>query len=63
MLLHLSVHLLKFLRAQTLRFLHLRCLLRRMQENITRFGGVAVVVEDDWGTAGSFGKVEQTNLI
>jgi alanine-glyoxylate transaminase/serine-glyoxylate transaminase/serine-pyruvate transaminase len=23
----------------------------RMQENITRFGGVAVVVEDDWGTA------------
>jgi hypothetical protein len=32
----------------------------RMQENITRFGGVAVVVEDDWGTAVSLDKVEQT---
>jgi alanine-glyoxylate transaminase/serine-glyoxylate transaminase/serine-pyruvate transaminase len=31
----------------------------RMQENITRFGGVAVVVEDDWGTAVSLDKVEQ----
>jgi alanine-glyoxylate transaminase/serine-glyoxylate transaminase/serine-pyruvate transaminase len=32
----------------------------RMQENITRFGGVAVVVGDDWGTAVSLDKVEQT---
>jgi hypothetical protein len=32
----------------------------RMQENITRFDGVAVVVEDDWGTAVSLDKVEQT---
>jgi hypothetical protein len=29
-------------------------------ENITRFDGVAVVVEDDWGTAVSLDKVEQT---
>jgi alanine-glyoxylate transaminase/serine-glyoxylate transaminase/serine-pyruvate transaminase len=28
--------------------------------NITRFGGVAVMVEDDWGTAVSLDKVEQT---
>ncbi|MBT3195532.1 MAG: alanine--glyoxylate aminotransferase family protein [Candidatus Ruthia sp.] len=31
----------------------------RMKENITRFGGEAVVVEDDWGTAVSTDKVEQ----
>ena len=31
----------------------------RMKENITRFGGEAIVIEDDWGTAVSTGKVEQ----
>jgi alanine-glyoxylate transaminase/serine-glyoxylate transaminase/serine-pyruvate transaminase len=31
----------------------------RMKENITRFGGEAIVVEDDWGTAVSTDKVEQ----
>ncbi len=32
----------------------------RMKENITRFGGEAVVVEDNWGEAVSVDKVEQT---
>ena len=31
----------------------------RMKENVTRLGGEAVVVEDDWGTAVSPDKVEQ----
>ena len=31
----------------------------RMKENITRFGGEAVVVEDNWGEAVSIDKVEQ----
>ena len=31
----------------------------RMKENITRFGGEAIVVEDDWGTAVSTDKVGQ----
>lgn len=31
----------------------------RMKENITRFGGEAIVVEDDWGAAVSTDKVEQ----
>jgi len=31
----------------------------RMKENITRFGGEAIVVEDDWGNAVSTDKVEQ----
>ena len=31
----------------------------RMKENITRFGGLAIVVEDDWGCAVSTNKVEQ----
>ena len=31
----------------------------RMKENITRFGGEAVAVEDDWGVAVSVDKVEQ----
>jgi alanine-glyoxylate transaminase/serine-glyoxylate transaminase/serine-pyruvate transaminase len=31
-----------------------------MKENITRFGGEAIVVEDDWGAAVSTDKVEQT---
>ena len=31
----------------------------RMKENITRFGGLAIVVEDDWGCAVSTDKVEQ----
>jgi alanine-glyoxylate transaminase/serine-glyoxylate transaminase/serine-pyruvate transaminase len=31
----------------------------RMKENITRFGGDAIVVDDDWGTAVSTDKVEQ----
>ena len=31
----------------------------RMKENVTRLGGEAVVVEDDWGTAVSPEKVEQ----
>jgi alanine-glyoxylate transaminase / serine-glyoxylate transaminase / serine-pyruvate transaminase len=30
----------------------------RMKENIERFGGIAVVVEDDWGSAVSVDKVE-----
>ncbi|HIF88523.1 MAG TPA: alanine--glyoxylate aminotransferase family protein [Candidatus Thioglobus sp.] len=32
----------------------------RMKENVIRFGGVAVMVEDDWGTAVSADKLEQT---
>lgn len=32
----------------------------RMKENITRFGGEAIVIEDDWGSAVSTDKVEQT---
>jgi alanine-glyoxylate transaminase/serine-glyoxylate transaminase/serine-pyruvate transaminase len=32
----------------------------RMKENITRFGGKAIVVNDDWGAAVSVDKVEQT---
>ncbi|MEM7360618.1 MAG: alanine--glyoxylate aminotransferase family protein [Pseudomonadota bacterium] len=32
----------------------------RMQENVTRIGATAVMVEDDWGTAISLDKVEQT---
>ncbi len=31
----------------------------RMQENVTRFGGEAVIVNDDWGKAVSTDKVEQ----
>lgn len=31
----------------------------RMKENVIRFGGVAVMVEDDWGTAVSADKLEQ----
>jgi len=31
----------------------------RMKENITRFGGEAIVVEDDWGTAVSTDKVSK----
>jgi len=31
----------------------------RMKENVIRFGGEAVMVEDDWGTAVSIDKVEQ----
>ncbi len=31
----------------------------RMKENISRFGGEAIVVEDDWGAAVSTDKVEQ----
>lgn len=31
----------------------------RMRENITRFGGEAIVVEDNWGEAVSIDKVEQ----
>ncbi len=31
----------------------------RMKENITRFGGEAIVVEDEWGSAVSTDKVEQ----
>ena len=31
----------------------------RMQENVIRFGGKAVTVEDDWGTAVSTDKLEQ----
>ncbi len=31
----------------------------RMKENVTRLGGVAVIVEDKWGEAVSFNKVEQ----
>jgi alanine-glyoxylate transaminase / serine-glyoxylate transaminase / serine-pyruvate transaminase len=30
----------------------------RMKENIERFGGIAIVVEDDWGSAVSVDKVE-----
>jgi alanine-glyoxylate transaminase/serine-glyoxylate transaminase/serine-pyruvate transaminase len=30
----------------------------RMKENVERFGGVALMVEDDWGTAVSLGKVK-----
>jgi len=32
----------------------------RMKENVTRIGGEAIVVEDDWGNAVSPDKVEQT---
>ncbi len=32
----------------------------RMRENITRLGGTAIVVEDDWGSAVSLDKVAQT---
>lgn len=32
----------------------------RMKENITRFGGEAIVIEDNWGSAVSTDKVEQT---
>jgi len=31
----------------------------RMKENITRFGGEAIVVNDDWGTTISLDKVEE----
>ncbi len=31
----------------------------RMQENVTRFGGEAIIVNDDWGKAVSTDKVEQ----
>ena len=31
----------------------------RMKENVIRFGGIAVMVEDDWGTAVSADKLEQ----
>jgi alanine-glyoxylate transaminase/serine-glyoxylate transaminase/serine-pyruvate transaminase len=31
----------------------------RMKENVIRFGGVSVMVENDWGTAVSADKLEQ----